>query len=521
MSGIGNTTKTVDASGSNFVDGVLLGGAWGSSTIYYSFPANNSVYNYTTANTTLTSNFSALTFQQRDVVNFALNDFYGGSGFSAEASAGFSVEGFTNLDIVLDTTPDTTSPEQIRFGNVPSAIVSTAMVADFPVGTDTAQLDDNGDVWFGGSGRSPTAGNYDWSIVLHEIGHALGLKHGHITGGVSNTAIPSQWDSMEYSVMTYRSYVNDPLDGAYSNETWGYAQSFMMADIYALQYMYGADYSTNSGNTVYSWNPDSGDTLVNSAVGIDAGGNKIFATIWDGGGIDTYDLSAYSSNLMLDLRPGAYSYFSDDQIANLGDGNFSRGNIFNALMFGGGTRSLIENAIGGSGDDSITGNEASNKLLGRKGADVIDGLSGNDTIRGGKGRDTIDGGAGNDTLMGDGFKDKIVGGNGSDIIRGGSGNDVINGTKGDNDMMWGQAGRDSFIYRDGFGADRIMDFEDDLDTIRLDDNLWAGTLTVQQMLNQFATDTGGNIRLDFGGGDTLLIRNVADISMLLDDITII
>ena len=106
-------------------------------------------------------------------------------------------------------------------------------------------------------------------------------------------------------------------------------------------------------------------------------------------------------------------------------------------------------------------------------------------------------------------------------MKGGSGNDVLNGARGDLDKMWGQGGRDSFIYRDGFGEDRIMDFRDDFDTIRLDDNLWVGNLSVQQVLNQFATDTGNNILLDFGGGDTLLIRNVANVSMLLDDITII
>ncbi|MGR3640646.1 M10 family metallopeptidase [Alterinioella nitratireducens] len=508
------------ATGWDFVDGLLTGVAWGGPTIFYSFPTTNSVYNYTTANTNLTSNFSALTSQQMDAVNFALNDFYGGSGFTALASAGFSVEGFTNLNITLDSTPDTTSPEQIRFGNVPSTILSSARVADFPGSLITAQIDDDGDVWFGGGGDNPTAGNYDWLTTLHEVGHALGLKHGHETSGVSNTALPSPIDSMEYSVMTYRSYVGGPVDG-YSNETWGYAQSFMMLDILALQQMYGADYSTNSGNTVYSWDPTSGDTLVNGEVGINAGGNKIFATIWDGGGIDTYDLSAYSSDLYLDLQPGGHSIFSDAQIARLGPGEYSRGNIFNAFPFGGDTRSLIENAIGGSGDDRIIGNGVSNKLLGRSGADEIDGLRGHDTLRGGSGNDTLDGGRGNDTLLGNADRDKLIGGNGSDILKGGSGNDVVNGTKGNLDKMWGQGGRDAFIYRDGFGADRIMDFEDNRDTIRLDDNLWVGNLSVQQVLNQFATDTGNNILLDFGGGDTLLIRNVANVSMLLDDITII
>ena len=284
--------------------------------------------------------------------------------------------------------------------------MNSARVADFPGSLITAQIDDDGDVWFGGSGDNPTAGNRDWRTVLHEVGHALGLKHGHETSGVFNTALPSPIDSMEYSVMTYRSYVDQPLNSRYSNETWGYSQSFMMLDILALQWMYGANYSTNSGNTVYSWDPTSGDTLVNGEVGINAGGNKIFATIWDGGGIDTYDLSAYSSDL--------YSIFSDAQIARLGPGEYSRGNIFNAFPFGGDTRSLIENAIGGSGDDRIIGNVVSNKLLGRSGADEIDGLRGKDTLQGGTGNDTLDGGRG---------KDMLQGGTGNDTLDGGRGHD--------------------------------------------------------------------------------------------------
>ena len=65
-----------------------------------------------------------------------------------------------------------------------------------------------------------------------------------------------------------------------------------MADIAALQHMYGADFSTNGGNTVYKWTPGSGSTFVNGDVAIKPGANKIFATIWDGGGVDT--LSAFN-----------------------------------------------------------------------------------------------------------------------------------------------------------------------------------------------------------------------------------
>ncbi|PJN92662.1 protease, partial [Amaricoccus sp. HAR-UPW-R2A-40] len=93
------------------------------------------------------------------------------------------------------------------------------------------------------------------------------------------------------------------------------------------------------------------------------GANRIFATIWDGGGYDTYDLSSYTTNLSIDLSPGGYSSFSAAQKAYLGggpNGGYARGNIFNALQYGNDTRSLIEAAIGGSGNDTMIGNVADN-----------------------------------------------------------------------------------------------------------------------------------------------------------------
>jgi serralysin len=481
MSGTGNPNKTVAATGSDFVDGVLAGAAWSSPLISYNFPSSYTPYAYSGYDT----GFASISAMQETAAHRALDtsDLSGGN----LAQDGFSIEGFTNLGIVFYPAD---SQAEVRIAE--SSTPATA-AAWYP-GMDAW----SGDVWFGNSQaeypivyRAPEAGNYSWLTMFHEIGHAMGLKHGHETGGPGNTAIPSQWDSMEYSVMTYRSYVGAST-AQYFNEPWGYAQSYMMADIAALQEMYGADYTTNSGNTVYKWNPGSGDTLVNGQVGIDAGGNRIFATIWDGGGKDTYDLTAYSTDLVIDLRPGGYSKFSDVQLANLGDGNFSRGNIFNALLFNNDNRSLIENAKGGSGNDFILGNDAKNTLKGNNGKDTLKGEKGND---------------------------KLFGGNGKDKLFGGGGKDKLDSGKG-NDKLKGNGGNDKFVFKNNYDKDKVLDFKDNRDTIVLDDNLWNGTKSVNKVLNQFGTQNGSDFVFDFGGGDILTIKNTTK-SQLQNDIDFI
>jgi len=118
------------------------------------------------------------------------------------------------------------------------------------------------------------------------------------------------------------------------------------------------------------------------------GANRIFRTIWDGGGNDTYDFSNYASDLAVDLRPGGYSRLSSSQIADLGNNHHAKGNVYNALLYNDDPRSLIENARGGIGNDTIVGNQANNQLSGGSGNDVLDGRTGNDVLIGGAGTDT-------------------------------------------------------------------------------------------------------------------------------------
>jgi serralysin len=253
-----------------------------------------------------------------------------------------------------------------------------------------------GDVWLHARVTSGEVGTYSYHTLLHELGHALGLKHGHEQGDThSPFVLTPDRDSIEFSVMTYREYIGD--ENPEGNSAAIFPQTLMMYDIAALQYLYGANFATNSTDTVYKWTPER-ETFVN---GVQVGyAYNIFMTVWDGGGIDTYDFSSFDLGMTIDLNPGAWSIVSTRQLAPLGDDKFAQGNIFNALQYNDDPRSLIENVIASFANDRIIGNTADNRLDGDYGKDSLSGASGNDTLIGGVGNDWLDGGAGADLMDG-------------------------------------------------------------------------------------------------------------------------
>jgi hypothetical protein len=331
------------------IQALLSGSKWSSTNISFSFPTAASQYPSGEATSEI-STFQPLLSAQA----------------AAERRVLTSAASLTNLSF----TENTSNPgsAQMRFARTANIETAHAYYPGAGAG---------GDSWYrstGGSYDNPIVGNYAWATFLHETGHALGLKHGH-----EAPALSFAHDSLEYSVMTYRSYQGAPTgdDTGYTNEQFGYPQTYMMFDIAALQRMYGADFGTNSGNSVYTWNPSTGAFLINGVVQWTPGGNRVFMTIWDGGGTDTYDLSNYSGTggVSIDLRPGEWSSISAIQLANLGNGNYAVGNVANSLQYYGDSRSLIENAIGTTSDDVITGNNALNILTGGGGSDLFRFLS--------------------------------------------------------------------------------------------------------------------------------------------------
>lgn len=436
--------RSIVASGDARIDGLLSPFAWNDATVYYSVPQTSAEYTNFYGQGEQ-GGFYPVVNAMGTVADFALAQY-------GTADDGFSIEGFTNLNVEYTSF----SNAHVRMAQTSSDPYNLGTAwAYFPSTSQTA-----GDVWLSDVQEdftTPQAGNYAYLTIMHEIGHAMGLEHAQEIGTFGS--VPAAFDAMEYTIMSYRSYVGASVTGGYQNETWGHAQSYMMLDIAAFQYMYGADFTTNSGNTTYSWSPTAGTTNIDEVAAITPGANRIFATIWDGGGIDTYDLSTYSTDLLIDLSPGGYSLFSDTQQANLGGTNMANGNIYNALQFNNDARSLIENAIGGSGNDTISGNTAANTLRGNGGKDHLYGLKGKDLLKGGGGNDYLSGGGQNDTLKGGTGKDRLSGGLKSDSLKGEQGNDFLLG-QGGNDTLAGGDGKDVLVgglgkdvLRGGSGAD--------------------------------------------------------------------
>ena len=80
---------------------------------------------------------------------------------------------------------------------------------------------------------------------------------------------------------------------------------------------------------------------------------------------------------------------------------------------------------------------------------------------------------------------------------------------------------DTFVFAKNYDADKITDFADNSDTLQLNDDLWGGGLTAQQVINMFASSVGGNTVFDFGGGDVLRVNGIANPNVLANDIDIV
>ncbi len=223
--------------------------------------------------------------------------------------------------------------------------------------------------------------------LLHEIGHALGL-----TTPATTMARPQYAADAGYARTrsnTPSCPTSPPAATARARPLttqgfWQYASTPMLHDIAAIQAIFGADMTTRTDNTVYGFGSNAGSHRRRGIQPYDFAQNPhpVFA-IWDAGGIDTINAAGFGSQQVINLGDGAYS-----SIGAL------KKNV--AIAYG----AVIENALGGKGNDKITGNAVDNRLTGGGGSDVISGGSGGDLLLGCGGKDTLNGGSGDDLLYG-------------------------------------------------------------------------------------------------------------------------
>lgn len=310
-----------------------------------------------------------------------------GTAFSpiAEGWRPLIVEWFALYAEIINIEFEAAAPSDavLNFGAVTDLQADGAAFAGLP-----STFDQGGDVWFNAAAYqgefAPQRGNTAFGIIGHEIGHALGLSHPFDDG--TGPVISPEFLSVEHSIMAYKEFVGQNLQRPISKAFNDGPQTPMVFDIAALQHLYGANHRTRAGDTTYAFDAATGAMIIDGVAGATYSSGKIFRSVWDGDGVDTYDFSNFASGQLIDLTPGAWSTFAPDRISHRGtvDGiaHFAPGNIVNPLLADDDPRSLIEQAITGAGNDRIIGNQADNLLIGGAGNDSLLGAAGNDVLIG-------------------------------------------------------------------------------------------------------------------------------------------
>ena len=209
----------------------------------------------------------------------------------------------------------------------------------------------------------------------------------------------------------------------------------------------------------------------------------------------------------------------DDQLVGLGGDDQLFGNTGDDVL------------RGGAGNDILNGSEGQDSLRGDDGNDVLRGGNGNDTALGGAGEDHIEGGAGNDRAYGQDGDDRLIGDDGADRLRGGAGDDTISGGDGSDhiiggadadvidggagfDRIFGGTGADVFVMTDGFGYNRIFDYEDGVDRLNFADHASVSSIA-DLTIRTF--NLGADTRIDVAADEFIVLVGINNTSITASD----
>lgn len=158
-----------------------------------------------------------------------------------------------------------------------------------------------------------------------------------------------------------------------------------------------------------------------------------------------------------------------------------------------------------SGPFTMIGDDDNNKIVGTGEADAFNGAGGNDKLIGGGGDDMLVGMAGKDVLKGGKGNDTLEGGDQDDKLKGGSGADTLDGGTG-NDWLKGGGNADMFVFYDGHGHDKIVDFN----AKSADEKLDLRDLTTFDGFDDLAgaaSQVDGHVLIDTGADSSILLAN--------------